>query len=68
MTMRVLSPRPVALWQSCCVCGCLMAYDFEDIRENKYIYCPICKTKQLSNCDLSYDGVIKNDSTTKGKK
>lgn len=65
--MRVISPKPIAHIHTC-ACGCIFSYDFEDIYQNKYIYCPICRTKQESACDLSYDGVIKDDSITKREK
>ena len=66
--MQVISPKPIAFLHTCIECGALLTYNFNDIYQNKYIYCPICKTKQESACDLSYDGVIKDDSTVKGEK
>ena len=66
--MRVLSKKPVACLKECQECHAILAFGLEDIYENKYIYCPLCRTKQLSNCDLSYDGVIKDDSVSKGEK
>lgn len=65
--MRVISPKPLASLHNCINCGALLQYERQDIYQNKYIYCPICKTKQECACDLSYDGVIKNDSTTERK-
>lgn len=65
--MKVICKVPLASIHTCVNCGALLYYGLEDIYENKYIYCPICKTKQECACDLSYDGVIKDDSTTKGK-
>lgn len=66
--MRVLSPKPVAMTHECQYCHAFLAFNIQDIYENKYIYCPLCKTKQECACDLSYDGVIKDDSVSKGEK
>lgn len=66
--MRVLSQKPIAMTHECQECHAFLAFNIEDIYENKYIYCPICKTKQLSGCDLNYDGVIKNGSISKEEK
>lgn len=46
-----------------CECGAVLAYGPQDIYQNKYIYCPICKTKLLTAMDLSYDG-LKEEPTT----
>ena len=67
--MKVLSPKTVAFLHECQGCGAILTYGLQDIYENKYIYCPVCKTKQLRKCDLSYDGVVKNNgSNLEGKK
>ena len=59
--MIVLSKKCVGLIQECPTCGAVLAYLPEDIYENKYLYCPLCKTKILSRLDLSYNGVIKEE-------
>ena len=66
--MKVICQQPLASIHTCVECGALLYYGREDIYENKYIYCPLCKTKQECACDLSYDGVIKNDSVSKKEK
>lgn len=57
--MIILSKKCVGLIQECPTCGAVLAYDTKDVYENKYVYCPICKTKILTSLDLSYNGVIK---------
>lgn len=57
--MLLLSKKCVGKIDECPNCGAVFAYDVEDIYENKYLYCPQCRTKILSRLDLSYDGVIK---------
>ena len=66
--MKVLSQKPIACIQECINCHCILGYNLTDIYENKYIYCPLCKTKQECACDLSYDGVIKDGSVSKEEK
>lgn len=67
--MQVLSPKKLAFVHECINCGALLTYQIEDIYENCYIYCPVCRTKQKSALDLSYDGVVKdNGSNTTEKK
>lgn len=65
--MKIISKRPIAFMQNC-TCGCVFSYEITDIYQNKYVYCPLCRTKLTSNCDLSYDGVIKDDSISKKEK
>lgn len=48
----------------CSNCGALLKYTTQDIYENCYIYCPLCKSREKCAMDLSYDGVIKNGTTT----
>lgn len=55
--MQLLAAKP-GLIHFCECCGALLSYTIDDIYENKYIYCPICKTRQPCNLDLSYDGVV----------
>lgn len=57
----VLSQKCVGKIQECPECGAVFAYDWGDIYQDKYLYCPVCKTKILSRLDLSYDGVIKEE-------
>lgn len=62
MAVQVISPKRVWPLHTCVECGALLTYDYtKDIYEGKYIYCPICKTKQLSALDLNYDGVIQDN-------
>lgn len=63
--IKVVCLQPLALLHKCQNCRALLYYNFEDIIDNKYITCPVCKTKQVQACDLSYDGVISNDSNDK---
>ena len=43
--MKVLSNRFEGLLRVCDGCGATLAYKGEDVYENKYIYCQICKMK-----------------------
>lgn len=45
VNMFVLSQKYPGLIAICPQCGALLAYTVEDIYENKYIYCPLCKEK-----------------------
>lgn len=62
--MIVLSQRFPGSIHICTECHAVLAYSIQDVYENHYIYCPLCKTKQLCSMDLSYDGVIKNANTS----
>lgn len=65
MAVQVISPKRVWPLHTCVECGALLTYDYtKDIYEDKYIYCPICKTKQVSALNLKYDGVIKEENKT----
>lgn len=53
--MKVLSKRfcgSIAY----CECGAVLAFGPQDIYEDKYIYCPICNAKILTQMNLSYNG------------
>jgi hypothetical protein len=64
--MNVLAKRCPGLLHVCSDCGALLSYTIDDIYENQFIYCPICKCRQKTNLDLSYDGVVViRDRTTK---
>lgn len=63
--MKILSPTFPGSIHFCINCQALLAYSPKDIYDNCFIYCPICKTKQKCAMDLSYNGEIKDDSTSK---
>lgn len=56
--MIVLSQKFVGTPIECPNCYALLAYKLNDVYQNKYVYCPLCRTKILTNLDLSYDGVV----------
>lgn len=62
--MKVLSQRFPGSIHICVECHAALAYSPRDVYENHYIYCPLCKTKQLCAMDLSYDGVIEDAGTS----
>lgn len=62
--MIILSDRCVgSIFQ--CECGAVLAYKPEDIQENHFIYCPVCKIRQRVPLDLEYDGVIEDEKSEK---
>ena len=63
--MKILSRSFPGSLQLCPECQALLAFTPADIYDNKYIYCPLCRTKIETNMDLSYNPEIKNDSTVK---
>lgn len=65
--MRVLSPTFPGSIHICEECNAVLAYSTQDIYENHFIYCPLCKTKQKCNLDLNYNGVINNANNSKTK-
>lgn len=65
--MVVLAKRKPAFVQECSGCFALLGYNIPDIYQNKYVYCPVCRTKLTTNIDLSYDGVIKDGSNGQKK-
>ena len=56
--MKILSPVFPGSIHFCIECHALLAYTPQDIYENHFIYCPLCKTKQECAMDLNYDGVV----------
>lgn len=61
--MKILSRSFPGSLQLCPECQALLAFMPTDIYENKYIYCPICRTKIETNMDLSYDAEVKKDDS-----
>jgi DNA-directed RNA polymerase subunit RPC12/RpoP len=67
--MKVLAKKAPAFLEVCPACEALLAFSFEDIYENRYIYCPICREKITTKIDLSYNGVVRlDDSASSGEK
>ena len=66
--MIVLSPKPVLLLHVCEFCGAVLSYDENDIYEDKYIYCPVCSTKQECALQKTYDGGVQKSTSTQGAK
>lgn len=61
--MEVLSTKFPGIFFICEQCGALCANVQEnEIYENCYVYCPVCKTKNLLPLDKAYDGIIKGDN------
>ena len=58
--MQVILQKTPALMVTCEQCGALLAYQFNDIYQGHFIYCPVCKFKQIIPLDNNYDGVVKN--------
>ena len=53
--MKILSQTFPGSLHICCECRALLAYQPSDIYDKKYIYCPICKTKQECKMNLEYE-------------
>lgn len=45
MAVKVLADHFLGLTRYCDGCGALLGYNWKDLYEGKYIYCPICKMK-----------------------
>ena len=58
--MEVLATKAPGLIHICSNCRALLGFTTGDIYQSRYIYCPLCKSKELTNLDLSYNGVVKN--------
>ena len=65
--MQILAKRTPAMMLSCPECRVLFAYNFGDIYQNKYVYCPVCRTKITTPIDLGYDGVVKQNGNNDKK-
>lgn len=50
--MMVVSPKFIGNLHVCEKCGAMLKISPEDIYEQKYIYCPVCKEKQESSLVL----------------
>lgn len=62
--MEVLSKRHPGLFFICEQCGALIGDVHEnEIYENSYVYCPICRNKQKLKYNKSYEGIIKNPNS-----
>ena len=59
--MKVLSTKHPGLWFICEQCSALIV-DVKDneIYEDSYVYCPICKNKQKLEYNKSYNGIVIN--------
>ena len=59
--MIVLSNRHPGIYFVCENCGSVVI-DVKDneIYENSYVYCPICKNKQKLEYNKSYNGIVIN--------
>lgn len=56
--MMVIANKIPSSLHICEYCNALLAYTADDVYENHYIYCPICKTRQRCKLDLEWDGLI----------
>ena len=67
--MKVLAPKTPSFVISCPACDALLGFNFGDIYENRYVYCPVCREKILTKIDLGYNGVVRmDDGATSGEK
>ena len=55
--MMVLTKTYPGFIHICSNCGALLQFNAADIYENKWIYCPICRSKEDCQLDKSYNGV-----------
>lgn len=58
--MKVLSKTFCGSIIECTECHAILAYGPTDIYQNKYVYCPLCKTKLLTAMNLEYDGEVRS--------
>lgn len=58
--VQVLLRKVPVLTHLCSNCHSLLAYQYNDIYENHFIYCPLCKSKEEILFDVTYDGVVKD--------
>ena len=61
--MRVLSQTFCGSILECKGCHAILAYGPADIYQDCYVFCPICKEKNMAAMSLSYDG-LKEEPTT----
>ena len=55
--MEILSTKFPGRILICGSCGCLFAYNENDIY-GQDVYCPLCKQKNTIDYDKKYDGII----------
>lgn len=58
--MQVLMERAPALMVVCDQCGALLSYQFNDVYEGHFIYCPRCHYKQEVALQNDYRGEVQN--------
>lgn len=62
--MIVVSQKFLGLTCCCSQCGILFSFKKEDVFENKWVYCPVCRAKNDAMVDYSYNGVVKDYSAS----
>ena len=58
--MIILSEKFPGRILICGNCGCLFAYNENDIY-GQDVYCPLCKARNTIDYDKNYDGIIKEE-------